>query len=73
MIRITINGSTIEAESIDTILKAAQRADIYIPTLCCHPDLPPRKGGKPVDAVYQGELRIENHPEYCSHGGLESG
>lgn len=73
MPNITINGNSVAAEPFDTILKAATRAEIYIPTLCYHPDLPPRKGGRPVEAVYQGETRIENHSAHTPSEGIESG
>jgi NADPH-dependent glutamate synthase beta subunit-like oxidoreductase len=73
MIQITVNRKAIAADYNDTILKAAQRADIYIPTLCYHPDLPPGKGGLPVEAVYQGALRFENHPAASPEGIIPSG
>jgi len=70
---ITINGNPVTAETDDTILKAATRAEIYIPTLCYHPDLPPRKVGLPVEAVYQSEIRINNHSARTPADGIESG
>ncbi|MBI4964251.1 MAG: (2Fe-2S)-binding protein [Desulfomonile tiedjei] len=73
MSTITINGNRVTVEPGDTILEAAIRADIYIPTLCYHPDLPPHKGGQPVEAVYRGETRIENHSAYAPADGIESG
>lgn len=42
-IHLTINGQALEAESGDTILQAAQRGGIRIPTLCHHPALPPEE------------------------------
>ncbi len=39
MINLTINGVKIEAEEGMTIYEAAQKAGIYIPVLCYHPDL----------------------------------
>ena len=41
MITAVINGKTITAESGSTILQAARANNIYIPTLCDHPSLPP--------------------------------
>jgi formate dehydrogenase (NADP+) beta subunit len=70
---LLINGNPVTAENNDTILKAAQKAGIFIPTLCFHPDLPPRKGGRPVDAVYRGNVRIENHISVSPSEALESG
>ncbi len=42
-IHLTINGRALEADSGDTILTAARKADIRIPTLCYHPALPPEE------------------------------
>jgi len=41
MISLTINGKTVEAETNQSILEAAKRAKIGIPTLCYHKDLSP--------------------------------
>ncbi|MCE5198209.1 MAG: NADH-dependent [FeFe] hydrogenase, group A6 [Armatimonadota bacterium] len=40
-INLTINGQAVAAEAGDTILTAARRAGVYIPTLCYHSDLMP--------------------------------
>jgi formate dehydrogenase beta subunit len=40
-ISITIDGQQVKAESDMTIYQAAEKAGIYIPGLCAHPDLPP--------------------------------
>jgi len=42
-IHLTINGRAVEADAGDTILAAARKADIRIPTLCFHPALPPEE------------------------------
>lgn len=68
-VKLTINGQTVEAPSGATILEAARLAEIYIPTLCHHPDLPPAKGASPANIIYQGERRIENaFPEKTGEG-----
>jgi ferredoxin len=41
MVNLTINDKQIEIAEGTTILEAARQADIYIPTLCDHPDLSP--------------------------------
>ena len=41
MIRATINGITVSVPDGTTILEAARKVQIRIPTLCKHPDLPP--------------------------------
>ncbi len=40
MLKLTINGLEVEVENGSTVLDAAKKAGIYIPTLCYHPDLP---------------------------------
>jgi len=41
MVRLTIDGSEVEVPEGTTILKAAEKAGIHIPTLCYHKRLPP--------------------------------
>ena len=43
-ITLTINDQQVEAEQGMTVLEAAKKAGIYIPTLCYHPSLPPYGG-----------------------------
>ncbi|MFH1651053.1 MAG: 2Fe-2S iron-sulfur cluster-binding protein, partial [Chloroflexota bacterium] len=43
-ITLTINGKEVKAADGMTVLEAAQSADIYVPTLCHHPDLEPYGG-----------------------------
>jgi predicted molibdopterin-dependent oxidoreductase YjgC len=43
-LKVTINGQKIEADPGMTVLEAAQKAGIYIPTLCYDPDLKPYGG-----------------------------
>ena len=38
MVRLTINGIPVEVEAGSTILQAAEKAGVRIPTLCHHPD-----------------------------------
>jgi formate dehydrogenase major subunit len=44
MINLTIDGKTIEVPEGTTVLEAARRADIHIPTLCDHKELVPFGG-----------------------------
>jgi predicted molibdopterin-dependent oxidoreductase YjgC len=44
MINITINGENIEVPEGTTVLRAAEKNGITIPTLCDHPDLTPYGG-----------------------------
>ena len=41
-LQLTIDGKKIEAPAGVSLLNAATAAGVYIPTLCAHPDLPPR-------------------------------
>ncbi|MEM1538571.1 MAG: FAD-dependent oxidoreductase [Candidatus Nezhaarchaeales archaeon] len=59
MVTLTINGRTVEVPVGSTILEAARRLEIYVPTLCYHPDLPRSRSTTSIDAVYRGTLRIE--------------
>ena len=43
-ITLTIDDRQVEARKGTTILEAATEADIFIPTLCYHPSLPPYGG-----------------------------
>ena len=59
-VTLTIDGHSIEVSAGTTILEAARQANIYIPTLCHHPDLPPAKGSAAAGAVFQGDRKWEN-------------
>jgi polyferredoxin len=41
MLNLTINGEKIKVAEGATVLDAARQAEVYIPTLCHHPDLTP--------------------------------
>ena len=41
MMKLEINGRTVEAHAGDTVLAAARRAGVHIPTLCHYKGLPP--------------------------------
>ncbi|HJW55224.1 MAG TPA: FAD-dependent oxidoreductase [Burkholderiaceae bacterium] len=46
-VEITIDGKSVSAPEGSSVLSAATAANIYIPALCAHPDLPPscQRGG----------------------------
>src|SRR5512140_3089771 len=44
MAKVTIDGRTIDVPDGTTVLDAARKADIYVPTLCHHPKLTPFGG-----------------------------
>lgn len=55
LINIYIDGVKIPAVDSDTILEVAQKAKIYIPSICYHPDLPPFNQTKVDKRVFRGE------------------
>jgi NADPH-dependent glutamate synthase beta subunit-like oxidoreductase len=57
---LTIDGQQVQVSAGTTLLEAARKADIYIPRLCYHPDLPPAGDRPALQAVFHGEHRIEN-------------
>jgi len=59
-LNLSIDGQQVAVPAGTTILEAARRADIYIPTLCHHPDLPPAKNGAAATAIYQGSQKMDN-------------
>ena len=68
-LKLTINGQEVEAPAGSSILDAARSVDIYIPTLCYHPDLPPAKESQAAKVIYRGDRRIENaNPEEPGKG-----
>jgi len=60
MLKVTIDGKTIEVPEKTTILKAAKMLDIYIPTLCYNPKLSP-SGRCKICAV---EVKDSSKPVY---------
>jgi formate dehydrogenase major subunit len=44
MIKLTIDGKTIEVQEGTTVLEAAEAAEVFVPTLCHHPQLTPYGG-----------------------------
>ncbi len=69
-INLTIDDRAVTAQAGRTVLQAALEADIYIPTLCSHPDLPNFTAVKPSEYIYQGQEKVATAEE-CS--GLEGG
>ncbi len=63
MIHLTIDNIEIEVPEEITILEAARSADIYIPTICSHPDLPPFHSLELSDVIYQSEKKFTNEPD----------
>ena len=58
MVKLSIDGAEVEAAEGATILEAADAADLYIPRLCSHPDLPAVDPAhlEPWQEVFQGSV-----------------
>jgi len=63
-VNLIIDGQPVRAPVGMTILEAARSIDIYIPTLCHHPDLPPAEGSEAARVIFQGERELENARPY---------
>ncbi|MHA2364300.1 MAG: FAD-dependent oxidoreductase [Candidatus Hodarchaeales archaeon] len=71
-ITATIDNKHIETIKGTTILKAAQKAGIYIPRLCDHPDLPPLPEMKPTESIFRGKFEFQNeNPNVSNHKGCQ--
>lgn len=57
-ISLIIDDKEVKTEAGKTILQAALKADIYIPSLCSHPDLPNFTTVKPSEFIYRGEEKV---------------
>jgi formate dehydrogenase beta subunit len=69
MPKIKIDKTEISVAEGTTILQAAEQAEIYIPRICFHPDLPLVDQQRPADAIYRGDERIENARPDLRYGG----
>jgi formate dehydrogenase beta subunit len=61
-VKLFINDIEAEVEEGTTILEAARKIDIYIPTICYHPDLPTPNKAKSMEAVYRSDERVVGDP-----------
>jgi len=69
MITLTINGRQVETNEGMTVLDAAKEADIYIPTLCSHPDLPSSREVKASEIIYRNAESYKNDNSATVHEG----
>jgi len=53
-----VNNTKVEGAKDASILEATRRAEIYIPSLCYHPDLPPSRKSKAGNMVYRAGEQI---------------
>jgi predicted molibdopterin-dependent oxidoreductase YjgC len=71
MINLIIDDVKVNVTEETSILEAALQADIYIPHICSHPDLPPVDTMKPTDVVYRGQTRLENRNVEIAYEGCQ--
>ena len=57
-VKLYINETEVEVAQGISILEAAGKNEIYIPSLCYHPDLPLSRKLKAVDLIYRGNEKI---------------
>ncbi len=70
-VRLSINGQSIEAKPTETILEAAERAGIEIPTLCCHEALLRRESCRLCVVEIMGRRRLTASCAYPVEEGIE--
>jgi NADPH-dependent glutamate synthase beta subunit-like oxidoreductase len=61
-IRLTIEDTTVEVAPGTNLLQAAHKAEVYVPSLCAHPDIPPWKDLEEWPEVFHGLKRISTDP-----------
>jgi len=71
MVKISIDGNEIEVKDGMTILQAADDAEIYIPRICSHPDLPhvDPEQLESSHSIFHGSLEIKNADENGRYEG----
>ena len=72
MVKIAINDNVCEAQEGASILTVATANDIYIPSLCSHPDLPPFKDLPLAARVFHGKTCHANEPPADDHNPQSS-
>ena len=73
MVKLTIDNQTVEAEEGSTILDAASKVGIYIPTLCYHEALSPDGACRlcSVEVITNGTSNLNTACTYPVEEGLE--
>ena len=59
-VTLTINRKQISVDDDTTIFSAAKNADIYIPSLCLHPNVSGYASCSSTEVVYQGESAVQS-------------
>ena len=68
-VTIIIDDQEVKTEAGKTIFQAALDADIYIPSLCSHPDLPNFTTVDPSEFIYRGEEKIVSSEKHSEQEG----
>lgn len=58
-VTIFVDNKEVKAETGLSILEATRKAEIYIPTLCHHPDLPLSRRVKSVSLIHRGKEQVK--------------
>jgi len=58
IITMFINDVEVKAMKRSSLLEEARRNEIYIPSLCYHPDLPPPSKAKATTTIYRGDEQV---------------
>jgi len=53
-----VNNIEVKTEKGSSVLEAARNAEIYIPSLCYHPDLSPSRRARAGNVVYRGKEQV---------------
>ena len=69
-VTMTINGQEVQTNSGSTVLEAAQRAGVHIPTLCYHPDLSPLGACRVCLVEIEGERTLQPSCTYQVRDGI---
>ena len=71
MVKITINGQAVDTIAGSTILQAASKAGIQIPTLCNHPALPPTGACRVCLVEVKGQRNLQPACAFPVMDGME--
>jgi len=53
-----VNNVEVNAQEGSSILEATRKTEVYIPSLCYHPDLSPSRRTKAINVVYRGNEQV---------------
>jgi formate dehydrogenase beta subunit len=68
-VAIKLDGTECRVEEGASILEAALGAEVYVPNLCYHPDLPTFEALRPGGPIFQGQERIESESDTACFEG----